>query len=469
MSNQAHDLDVHAQAPLRLITAANTNDRYLLLNDPSITLSDLDNAIHTVFRQPSFEDLDPSTYCKLRPALRLASMFLESDAMLEWFVRPAFGKPLIDLVSGKTFLSEPSRCPQRKQQYISEVRQALKYMKYCVRFNFVDSLDCFALTQKDVSKAFRNSHPHTFYTSAHPTVIQIHDKYRQFVDAEYATSNICDILRFDFMLATTIMHELTHAFGIMCRGDLKEPYHRLTNPQAEWGWSWEDFALGGIINPFDRTSARISFLMRKVWLSDKVAYAAGGKQWTAVPMTWIGQWFRKSTWAAVAENGPSVVLPPACALKFHCTNDGYYTIFADSSVVLRSVQRFKMKVTTLAQRLPAIPAPAYAIMSVTTVKTMMEPTVVSNAGRTNFSSSLVTRLAKVVNFIDTVTIVARDVRMPVNVLKRTQESITGDADGGFQVVASRPAWKRARVRRVDASPTIRCRPLRPFKNLIISR
>jgi len=106
MSNQArHDLDVHAQAPLRLVTAANTNDRYLLLNDPSITLSDLDNAIH-IFRQSTFEDLDPSTYCKLRPALRLVSMFLKSDAMLEWFVRPAFGKSLIDSVSGKTFLPD---------------------------------------------------------------------------------------------------------------------------------------------------------------------------------------------------------------------------------------------------------------------------------------------------------------------------------------------------------------------------
>ena len=396
MSNQArHDLDVHAQAPLKLITAANTNDRYLLLNDPSIILSDLDNAIHTVFRQFSFEGLDPSTYCKLRPALRLASMFLESDTTLEWFVRPAFGKLLIDSVSGKTFLSEPSRCPQRKQQYISEVRQALKYMKYCVRFKFVDSLDCFALAQKDVNKAFRNSHPHTFYTSVHPTVIQIRGKYRQFVDTEYATSNICDILRFDFMLATTIMHELTHAFGIMCRGDLKKPYHRLTNPQAEWGWSWEDPALGGIINPFDRTSARISFLMRKVWFSHKVAYAAGGKQWTAVPMAWIGQWFRKSTWAAIAENGSSVVLPPTCALKLHYTSDSYYTVFVDSSVALRGVQRLKMRVTTLAQCLPAMPASAYAIMSVTTGKTIMEPTAVSNADHTNSSSPLVTRVVKV--------------------------------------------------------------------------
>lgn len=247
------------------------------------------------------------------------------------------------------------------------------------------------------------------------------------MDTEYATSNICDILRFDFMLATTIMHELTHAFGIMCRGDLKEPYHRLTNPQAEWGWSWEDFALGGIINPFDRTSARISFLMGKVWLSDKVAYTAGGKQWTAVPMAWICQWFRKSTWAAIAENGPSVVLPPTCALKLHCTSDGYYTVFADSGVALRGVQRLKMRVTTLAQRFAS---------------------AVSNADHTNSSSPLVTRVAKVVDFIDTVTIAAWDVRMPVNVLKRTQESITGDADGGFQAVASRSAWRRARVRRV---------------------
>jgi hypothetical protein len=68
-----------------------------------------------------------------------------------------------------------------------------------------------------------------------------------------------------------------------------------------------------------------------------------------------------------------------------------------------------MRVTALAQRLPAMPASAYAIMSVTTDKTIMEPTAVSNADHTNSSSPLVTRVAKVVDFIDTLTIAARDV------------------------------------------------------------
>ncbi|OCL10222.1 hypothetical protein AOQ84DRAFT_375105 [Glonium stellatum] len=449
MATQArHDLNVNAQAPLKLIAAANTNDRYFLLDEPSIALPNLDNTIHTVFRQPNFGDLNPPTYHRLQPALRLASMFLESDKMLEWFVRLAFGKPLIDSVSGKTFLSEPSRCPLQKQQQISEVREALKYMRHCVRFKFVENLDCFALTQKDISKAFKHPHTCTLYTSVHPTVIQIRDKYRQFFDTEYATSNLCDKLRFDFSLATTIIHELTHAFGIMCRGDLKEPYHRLDDPQAELGWSWENFALGGIINPFDRTSARISFLMRKVWLSDKAAYAAGGKQWTAVPMAWIGQWFQKSTWAAIAESGPSVVLPPKCALKLRCTGDGYYTVYADDNAALRDVQRLRMRVTTLAQRLPTMPASAYAIMSVTAVKIVMKPTAASDVNPTSFSSSSVARVAKAVGFIDTVAIAAQGMRIPVNILKRTKEETTGDADGGFQVDASRPLWKKTRVQRV---------------------
>jgi hypothetical protein len=63
-----------------------------------------------------------------------------------------------------------------------------------------------------------------------------------------------------------------------------------------------------------------------------------------------------------------------------------------------------------------MPASAYAIMSVTAVKMIIEPTAVSNADHTNSSSPLVTRVAKVVDFIDTLTVAARDVRMPVNVL-----------------------------------------------------
>ncbi|KAF2503114.1 hypothetical protein BU16DRAFT_533386 [Lophium mytilinum] len=447
MSTSARaDEDAAARTPQKLIAYANSNDRYRLFNDASVRLPDLEDIIHPVFRRSNFRDVDFSLYQRMRPSLRLASLFLESEAMLEWYIRPAFGTSMRASQPQKVFLSEPKRSRQRTAEMIREIRSILVGLSYCVEFQFVEELKCFALTCKDTSK--ETSYLARFwspvFTSAHPTTIKLRDSSREFIECEYSSSSLCDRLRFDFMFATTILHELTHAFGIMIRGNLREPYYDLADPQAEFGWSWERFALTGVINPFDRTSARVSFLMWKVWLDDDEAYANGGKEWTAVPVQWVSQWFQKSTWDAIAKYGPEAVAPPSCDLKLHCTRDGIYTVLSDNEEALRDV--LELKSEALAAHRSTLPSirPS-SLISVRTIKTNTKPT--RTLARATISRTLVSVSSRASRALGQagLTLGTMPPLLHGTALKRRREESVGDADSDEEGNLPHSRWKRTRV------------------------
>ncbi|KAF2179022.1 hypothetical protein K469DRAFT_754105 [Zopfia rhizophila CBS 207.26] len=334
--------DISARGPQRLIETANSQDRFQLLNDPSAPEPDLNIPIHPIFRTCNFVNASPLAYRNLQQSLRLASMFLQHDSMLEWFVRPLLGIPLIDVRSRKTYLSDPftSKSKAAKKKLITPVQQAFHCLSHCIRFRFVDTGDArfFARTLIHPSQPPHTSVCTPVFQSPHSVVIELRNQNRRFLEGEHSSSSLCDKLRFDFFLAVNLLHEITHALGIMRRGDLNEPFIRLDDPnKSEFGYSWEDFVFGGIFNPFDRTSDRVSFLMQKVWADDEVAYAAGGKEWTAVPMSYIAQWFQMDTWHAIRKRGPTAVSSPAIRLKLRLDRERY-TVVADCKDALADVR-----------------------------------------------------------------------------------------------------------------------------------
>jgi hypothetical protein len=244
------------------------------------------------------------------------------------------------------------------------------------------------------------------------------------------------------MFATTILHELTHAFGVMMRGNLKEPYYDLDDPQAELGWSWEQFALSGIINSFDRTSARVSFLMWKIWLTDEEAYAKGGKEWTAVPIRWVSQWFQRSTWDAIEKFGHQAVEPPSCDLKLHCSGDGRYTVLSDSDEALRDVLALKSKALAAATRSAG---PGTALTSVRTIKTntrrsqtcTQEAVSKATLGTSSWTSRALAHAGLSLGTVPSL--------LQVAALKRPREESIGDADSDDEASSSHLRPKKRRL------------------------
>ena len=327
----------YAGGPQKLIETANRKDRFRLLDDSSVLAPDLDNAIHPIFARSNFPELGDAAYTNCSQALRLASMFIEPDSMLEWFVRPLFGTPVTDTASGKTFLTDPLAGGAPRAMCINGVRAALRCLAHSIQFRFVETTTFFGSTRLVPGLPPHMAECTGIFDASHAIEVRLRDYYGAFATHEHTACTPGDRLRFDFHLASVLVHELTHAVGMMRRGDHHETCLSQHDPQPEWGFAWEHFVFCGIVDPFDRWSVRPSFLLHKPWNAASMAAAPGSpKQWVVVPLAWVAQWFQRTTWAAIDLVGPAAVPPVPVFLKL-VSACGRYTVVSDCPAALRDV------------------------------------------------------------------------------------------------------------------------------------
>jgi hypothetical protein len=288
-----------------LISAANKNDRFKLLEDDSVLAGNLKNPIHPMFQRFDFDG-------PMKQTLHLASQFLAHDSVLIFFVPLLYGRKLTrnDTKSKKTYLSDPleDASDTERQEMLMGVRLALQCLVHSVEFRFT-------LVKKAIS----------VHTSACPSILQrrstavieIADHFMHFYysDDGYKASTRCTQFRHDFLFASTLVHEIVHAIGVMRRGNLMEPCICVNDPDPEWGYAWEQFIFGCVINPQDRTKPGTYLLMRKVWADRAVAEEAGGKEYSDVSMYYIAQWFCQEIWDMIAKQGPKAIPLPTTHFK----------------------------------------------------------------------------------------------------------------------------------------------------------
>ncbi|CAO2648595.1 Nn.00g078620.m01.CDS01 [Neocucurbitaria sp. VM-36] len=285
----------------RLIAACNKNDRFKLLEDDGVLSADLENPVHPIFCWFSCDG-------PMKQMLQLASQFITHNSLLEFFVPLLYGHELTGSIGGtrKNYLSDPlaNVTEARKKEYIAGVREALHCLGHSLFFQFVPAVGrVYARTRK------------------YSCNIEIADYFASYYEqGRYAAASRCAQFRHDFLFAATLVHEVVHAIGVLRRGNLIEPHIRADSPDNEWGYGWEHFMFGNIINPQDRSKPGTHLLMRKVWADQKVAEEAGGKEYCGVPMSWIAQWFRKETWDIIKEQGPTAIPPPTARFKIQSSN-----------------------------------------------------------------------------------------------------------------------------------------------------
>jgi hypothetical protein len=306
----------------QLVGAANKNDRFKLLNDDSVPESNLDNAIHPIFHDASF--LEHSDH--LRQALQLASLFLEYDSVLEFFIPLTYGRQQTDSSTGRAYPTNPAsyKSDAEIKSYIKGVRGALHCLTHCLVFRWVDEPGTERLWGRTTLFDRRPAHTSSCsdaFVYRKSILIELNHNLRKFYEDEktgYASRTRCDQFRHDFQLASTLIHEIVHAYGAMRRGGLLEPFLRLDYPRdsAEWGYAWENFMFGCIVNPQDREKFGTHVQFRKTWADAEVAKQNGGKEYSAVPVRWTAQWFRKETWAKIEKGGPLAIPFSVTQLKF---------------------------------------------------------------------------------------------------------------------------------------------------------
>ena len=298
-----------------LIAAANKNDRFKLLEDDRVLAGNLENPIHPIF---SWFDCDGP----MKQMLHLASQFLAHDSVLIFFVPLLYGRELTrnDTRPRRTYLSDPltHASDSERQEMLTGVRLALRCLAHSIEFRFMKpEKRVYARTLTKTAKAVHTSACSTIFQQRLIAVIEITDRFLRFYhcDDGYRASSRCAQFRHDFLFASTLIHEIAHAVGVMRRGNLMEPCIHVNDPDSEWGYAWEQFVFGCVINPQDRTKLGTNLLMRKVWGDAAVAEEAGGKEYSDVSMSYIAQWFRQETWDIIAKRGPTAILPPTAHFK----------------------------------------------------------------------------------------------------------------------------------------------------------
>jgi hypothetical protein len=230
----------------------------------------------------------------------------------------------------------------KQAQLLLAVRDALQCLADRVEICFVNHKKQ-RLYARTIANDFRST-PATSCCGAHQRdvspKIELTDKFLHFYSDtdSYASASRCAQYRNDFLFAATLVHEVVHAVGVLRRGDLVEPHYRQDYPETEWGYAWENFMFGSILNPQDKTQPGTHLLMRKVWANSNSEDAKGGKEYCDVSMSWIAQWFRNETWDIVAKHGPTAVSPPTTHFKIQVSHQlGAWVVTSDNPHVRKDV------------------------------------------------------------------------------------------------------------------------------------
>jgi hypothetical protein len=319
-----------------LVDIANSNDRFNMLGDDSVLPADLTNPIHPMFHQIQAID-------QLQLGLQLASHFLLHDKLLNFFVPLLYGRNTPDPTSGKNCLGGPLlRASKAKQAHLcTGVRQALRCLAHHMDVSFVgQTKGVWARTvSTSITTPLTSTCCQIFQRRVSPR-IEITDWFLKFytdIDG-YAKATKCARYRHDFLFAITLVHEIVHAVGVMRRGDLDEPYYCRDYPGTEWGYAWENFMFGCIINPQKKNNSGTHVLMRKVWADDNTANKYGGKEYCNVSVSWIAKWFRTETWSIIAEKGPGAIAPPLTHFKIQISNElGALIVYADDPALQKDM------------------------------------------------------------------------------------------------------------------------------------
>ncbi|KAF2091799.1 hypothetical protein K490DRAFT_61229 [Saccharata proteae CBS 121410] len=247
---------------------------------------DLNNPIHKIFRYENFRTVTKDEYRTMKLAFRLASKLLTDEHMLQWWLHAAFDKEVRDANhDGKACLQHRKTYTRR---HLRKLNEGLVELADYVEFDFKD-------TKRD------------------DTEDMLCGTTQERVGILYRTATLEEQLRYSFFFATTLVHELTHAFCIIgrrwgARNDPLEPYCSMNgklDPRSEWGSSWETNTLG--MMPFTRKAPDLK-PMATLWgyrwiegIKNEDGNIRDGYKMARLPILWILRWFQRHKWEELKE------------------------------------------------------------------------------------------------------------------------------------------------------------------------
>jgi hypothetical protein len=284
-------------------------------------LPDLDNPIHPIFQSRNFLGLSEAAYNNMKPAFRLASLFLTDDSAVGWWQSLISGKYTKDEGSGRQYIKVPHR-PIADATAKARAALILNTLANDIDFAFLPTGvndGQWASTKDNVQlsllrRLMDESDVEDFVVRELLTLLA--GRFRILMESpNFDSLSTCHKLRTWLMLAVTLVHEITHAFLHLFKEHFayrwncidissasskeffnEEPYIPLDANSNEAGFAWEHSVIGRVIN--SRAPAECKLSLR--W--DK------GPKMGIVPMDWVCRWFRKSSWTEMRSRDRAEVM-----------------------------------------------------------------------------------------------------------------------------------------------------------------
>ncbi|KAF2490040.1 hypothetical protein BU16DRAFT_567140 [Lophium mytilinum] len=334
------------------------------------TAPDLTGPVHPMFAQDRWIRTDAGLsggakgrpdylhYDRMLPALRLASKLITTKCLLPWWCHMYTGNPVINYATGVSYLRENNA--EHTRRAFDLAASALLRLSKNITIAFQPPIREADFTY---GRTWAERRIFPWYSSTHPTtwpdaepvhnprfpdrqflpVVVLNYEYYLWMKNKFPEANMASKIRFWFILAVTLVHEIAHAAWFVSQPlyyqrRFDEPFHQKGDPSAELGFSWEEWVFGHLIYPITGSAEKIRIdpagplvanyvdafpdgSETKHW-QGKVRSIPGvtfeakktttkGQLWKAldlskpenvrditwaVPTKWIAQWFQRSTW-----------------------------------------------------------------------------------------------------------------------------------------------------------------------------
>ncbi|KAI4248144.1 MAG: hypothetical protein L6R40_001233 [Gallowayella cf. fulva] len=298
--------------------------------------SSLDNDIHPLLDRDRFDDTPDYIYDQLIPGLRLASLFLSHPSCMQFWVTLAKGDRRLDHIMTERYHKTRHRITRNVRMTKENVEQVIGYIRdlgeaKAIHFTFAPDLAF------QGSSAFGTAHTICNFQSdpegrqagnVQSCVVRLHSDF--YVIAKKLSTMIypdpTQKLRFNFIFATLIAHEMAHAIELsQWRNRAPSPFEPflLHYNDAELGRVWETYMFGGQVAPINDRVDGIYGVATWNWPRPFGEMEPERTICYALPMEYIAHIQQKSTWEEEYEL-------EGCQTRFHVPRDGATSIYMNS-------------------------------------------------------------------------------------------------------------------------------------------
>lgn len=227
--------------------------------------SNLTNEVHPLLGRDSFDDTPDHVYDQLAPGLRLASFFLSHPACMQFWVTLAKGERRVDHEMSRRCGKTRHRISRNVLMTKQNVSEVIEYMKKlgtakAIHFTFTPGLafggDAAFGTARTICDYQSDGSDSRQHGGLQCSNVRLHSDF-YIIAKKLSTMKYPDPaqqLRFNFIFATLIVHELAHAIELsQWRNRAPSPYEPflLHHNEAELGRMWESYMFGGQIAPIN--------------------------------------------------------------------------------------------------------------------------------------------------------------------------------------------------------------------------